>query len=98
MNTAGQLNPSFQPSTTCPRCQGFRIIQAYCDIQETFDPAWIFSLRCLNCGSIEDPLIVKNRSMPHRTQPLRRKLPQKMVTGGKRLKDLGQKGRGKRIR
>jgi hypothetical protein len=98
MNTACQLNPTFHPSATCPRCQGFRIVQPYCDVQDISNPTWFFSLRCLNCGSIEDPQIVNNRSIAHRSQPLRRKLPQKHGAAGKRLKDSGQKGGKKHTR
>jgi hypothetical protein len=96
MMTASQVISSFQPSTTCPRCQGFRMPQAYCDVQDTSDPAWVFSLRCLNCGAIEDPLIVKNRHLPHRSLPLHRKLPQTRGIVRNVSKDSCQKREGKR--
>lgn len=46
---------------TCPRCQGF-LDMAHClDIHMG---TWMDVRRCVNCGHIEDDVILKNRQGP----------------------------------
>ena len=43
----------------CPRCSGLLVVDAFSDLHSTlgtFDGA-----RCLNCGYIEDSLMIANR-------------------------------------
>ncbi len=74
MNGSSTLHPLFLPTSTCPRCQGLRLLDNYYDHQESSAPSWIYSLRCLNCGFVEDPVIFKNRRLTDLPTP-RRQLP-----------------------
>lgn len=74
MNGISVLNPSFDPSLPCPRCQGFRISEGCYDFQDRGGPRWIYSLRCINCGSVEDPIIVQHQRLVQLPPP-RRNLP-----------------------
>jgi hypothetical protein len=74
MNGLTTLNPSFHPTSACPRCQGLRLLDNYYDHHESSAPSWIYSLRCLNCGFVEDPVIFKNRRLTDLPTP-RRQLP-----------------------
>ncbi|MEC4889039.1 MAG: hypothetical protein RI101_03160 [Nitrospira sp.] len=48
---------------TCTRCQGLMVVDDLVDLQESCLPMWMRGLRCLSCGNIVDPLIVRNRMM-----------------------------------
>ncbi|MDR4495101.1 MAG: hypothetical protein R3B74_11890 [Nitrospirales bacterium] len=47
----------------CPRCQGTMVVDHFVDLAmsgEIWMPGW----RCLMCGEVIDPLILKNRHSP----------------------------------
>lgn len=46
---------------TCPRCKGFMVIDDLIDLQESFVPMWMRGWRCLACGNVVDPLILRHR-------------------------------------
>ena len=46
---------------TCRRCQGCMARDHFLDIQESGGEWWLEGWRCINCGSIVDPLIEQNR-------------------------------------
>lgn len=46
----------------CTRCQGLMVEDHLLDIQESLGPMWIKSWRCVACGNIVDPLILKHRT------------------------------------
>jgi len=43
----------------CPRCSGLLVVDAFSDLQSTFGT--FDGARCLNCGYIEDSLMIANR-------------------------------------
>lgn len=45
----------------CSRCHGLMIAEDLIDIRESFLPMWMRGLRCVSCGNIVDPLILRNR-------------------------------------
>ncbi|MGE3152717.1 MAG: hypothetical protein AB7G48_05545 [Nitrospiraceae bacterium] len=46
----------------CARCHGLMIEDHLLDIRESLGPLWIKSWRCVACGNIVDPLILKHRT------------------------------------
>lgn len=48
----------------CPRCTGLMIRDDYLDMQDETGQSWFVAWRCLNCGDVLDPVILKNRSAP----------------------------------
>ena len=46
---------------TCVRCKGFMVLDDLIDVQESFVPMWMRGWRCLSCGNIVDPLILRHR-------------------------------------
>lgn len=66
--------PSNDVTLSCPRCKGFRMPEWYYDHQESAVPPWVYSLKCINCGFVEDPVIFKHHRLVHLPTP-RRQLP-----------------------
>ena len=56
---------------SCERCGGFMVFDTFCDPQEKESPLGFGMTRCLNCGNLEDTIILTNRASPpvqtHRT-------------------------------
>ncbi|MEX5214391.1 MAG: hypothetical protein NW703_09545 [Nitrospiraceae bacterium] len=46
----------------CARCHGLMIEDHLLDIRESLGPMWIKTWRCVSCGNIVDPLILKHRT------------------------------------
>lgn len=46
---------------TCTRCKGLMVVDDLVDLQESCLPMWMRGLRCVSCGNIVDPLILRNR-------------------------------------
>jgi hypothetical protein len=46
---------------TCTRCKGLMVVDDLVDLQESCLPMWMRGLRCVSCGNIVDPLIMRNR-------------------------------------
>ena len=55
----------------CTRCQGLMVHDDLVDLQESCVPMWMRGLRCVSCGNIVDPLILRHRLMQKSgTRPL----------------------------
>jgi len=56
---------------SCERCGGFMVFDTFCDPQEKESPLGFGMTRCLNCGNLEDTIILTNRArspvQTHRT-------------------------------
>lgn len=48
-------------SRQCPRCQGFLVGDLCYDIDDDQGQRWCSALRCVQCGDVLDPIIVRNR-------------------------------------
>ncbi|HSN04196.1 MAG TPA: hypothetical protein VLS44_04390 [Nitrospira sp.] len=46
---------------TCTRCNGLMVVDDLVDLQESCLPMWMCGLRCVSCGNVVDPLIMRNR-------------------------------------
>ncbi|HWI68441.1 MAG TPA: hypothetical protein VNS88_08685 [Nitrospiraceae bacterium] len=45
----------------CARCDGFMVSDNLIDLQESSIPMWMKGWRCVSCGNIVDPLILRQR-------------------------------------
>lgn len=53
----------------CTRCGGRVIVEEFTDVREGIMQGTFVGGRCLNCGSIEDPIIARNRATPGTAAP-----------------------------
>ena len=52
-----------QERRECPRCHGF-MAQAFCaDYEDDTGAFGFWALRCLQCGELVDPVILRNRTV-----------------------------------
>jgi len=58
----------------CPRCKGMMLKERFQDLLDDTGQIHFNGWRCLLCGEILDPLIVRNRRQPVIRQGRRRKL------------------------
>ena len=49
----------------CSRCSGLMTKDHFMDFQGTAGFMWMAGWRCMNCGHIQDPVIERNRQLPH---------------------------------
>ena len=45
----------------CSKCDGLMVSDNLIDIKESGIPMWMKGWRCVSCGNIVDPLILKHR-------------------------------------
>jgi hypothetical protein len=45
----------------CARCRGFMVADSLIDMLESSIPMWMKGWRCVSCGNIVDPLILRHR-------------------------------------
>lgn len=45
----------------CTRCEGLMVVDDLIDIRESGIPMWMHGWRCVSCGNIVDPLILRHR-------------------------------------
>ena len=45
----------------CTKCDGFMVVDDLIDMRESYQPMWMRAWRCVACGNIVDPLILRNR-------------------------------------
>jgi hypothetical protein len=45
----------------CTKCEGLMVSDNLLDIKESAIPMWMKGWRCVSCGNIVDPLILKHR-------------------------------------
>lgn len=72
-----ESNP-FDSTVKCHRCQGLLVHEFCSDLQDGTGEIGFWALRCLQCGELLDPLILRHRtSKPHPvlTGRSRQKLP-----------------------
>lgn len=62
---------------TCVRCQGLMIVDSFIDMEEDTGQLWLSAWRCLNCGQVHDPGLIRNRLEPRSV----------VIAGGTRLKE-----------
>jgi len=53
----------------CQRCDGLMVREWYDDLELGSAEHEISAWRCLNCGSIVDPVIVAHHQTTHKTEP-----------------------------
>jgi hypothetical protein len=45
----------------CTRCEGLMVLDDLIDMRESSIPMWMRGWRCVACGNIVDPLILRHR-------------------------------------
>ena len=45
----------------CSRCQGLMTVDSFIDMEEDTGQLWLAAWRCVNCGQVTDPGIIRNR-------------------------------------
>jgi len=45
----------------CPRCQGMMVQSSFLDLEDDTGQHEFWALRCVQCGNIVDPIIMKNQ-------------------------------------
>lgn len=45
----------------CTKCDGFMVVDDLIDMRESYHPMWLRAWRCVACGNVVDPLILRNR-------------------------------------
>ena len=63
MLTLPRVPQDFSGSQVCPRCQGFLILDDMHDVGDAVGLNLCFGMRCINCGNVIDPLIVRHRDI-----------------------------------
>jgi hypothetical protein len=48
---------------TCQRCQGLMVADHCIDMEEGGRYLWLSAWRCMNCGDIVDPEIIRHRQL-----------------------------------
>ena len=51
----------------CGRCRGLLVVDYFIDMQDNSGHLWLRAWRCVNCGEVVEPGILRHRS----TQPSR---------------------------
>lgn len=46
---------------SCPRCKGLMVESSFLDLEDDTGQHEFWALRCVQCGNIVDPLIMKNQ-------------------------------------
>lgn len=46
---------------SCPRCEGMMVQSSFLDLEDDTGQHEFWALRCVQCGNIVDPLIMKNQ-------------------------------------
>jgi len=59
----------------CPRCNGYMVQDDYLDILDETGQCRFVAWRCLICGEVLDPVILKHRSSPPEPMVDRARLP-----------------------
>lgn len=67
---------------TCERCQGLMVVDHFIDMQDGGGSLWLRAWRCMNCGDIVDPAIIRHRLA--RSSPLAGFIKRCAKTCGKR--------------
>lgn len=52
----------------CPRCKGVMALERFCDIYDETGQLCFMGWRCITCGEVIDPVIVRNRQHRQRVK------------------------------
>ena len=68
----------------CTRCNGVMALERFCDLYDETGELCFMGWRCITCGEVIDPVIVRNRQQRRSAEPLprtkaRRRQPRQMV-------------------
>ena len=72
--------------STCARCGGLMVIDFYMDLLFCIGEREFAAQRCVQCGEIVDPVILRNRGMNHEpmtAQAAGKMVPNNHVTNGR---------------
>ncbi len=67
METNGRpdQHPLFPHSVDdCARCGGLMVVEHYIDLQDDTGQIGLTAWRCMSCGEVIDPVILRNRERP----------------------------------
>ena len=45
----------------CTKCKGLMVVDDLIDMRESYHPMWMRGWRCVACGNVVDPLILRHR-------------------------------------
>ena len=45
----------------CSRCQGLITVDSFIDMEKDTGQLWLSAWRCINCGHVTDPGMIRNR-------------------------------------
>jgi hypothetical protein len=80
-------NSSSAPhESTCTRCSGLMVTDFYMDLLFCIGETVFAAQRCVQCGEIVDPVILRNRGIkqkPVAAQPAGKMVPHNHVTNGR---------------
>jgi hypothetical protein len=46
---------------SCPRCHGLMVVDHFIDLQDDRGHSWLSAWRCINCGDVVEPEIMRRR-------------------------------------
>ncbi len=52
----------------CPRCHSVMALERFCDLYDETGQLCFMGWRCLSCGEVIDPVIVRNRQRRQKSQ------------------------------
>lgn len=61
--------PAFHSGTTCTRCSGLMVDEFCMDLPNGTGELEFLASRCVQCGEVVDPVILKNRSIQQQRRP-----------------------------
>ncbi len=47
----------------CTKCNGLMVVDDLIDMRESYHPMWMRGWRCVACGNVIDPLILRHRTI-----------------------------------
>ena len=80
------VSPAAQHESTCTRCGGFMVNDSYLDLLNNVGESKFSAKRCVQCGEVVDPVILRNRGTrqePMMVQLVGKSLPNNCVMEGR---------------
>lgn len=53
----------------CAKCEGLMVVDDLIDVSESYHPIWMRGWRCVACGNVVDPLILRHRMIQLASAP-----------------------------
>lgn len=53
----------------CTKCDGLMVVDDLIDMRESYHPMWLRGWRCVACGNVVDPLILRHRMIQEAGAP-----------------------------